>query len=286
MRWTPTTGFFQVLVDMKNAANVVPGVFAATGHDYRADLLPFFNAVLGLDATPDQLASIGAWLEARESVQSQWMKAHGAVEKSLAATVLQRLMQEERDAGRDPDERLIQVFRTVAREEFGVTVAASRAPAPPSTRREPTGDRARSLVELAAVGAVALVQRRVPSPRRAAGPARDQHRRRGRARRPGPGRRARRGRARARARRAPAGPAGRSDRGGVPIVAGVGAAVAVPADPGDARRREDHRHRPGRSRVRDARPDPARDRPGRGAHLPRASCSGSRSARGPRSARS
>ena len=60
MRWTPTTGFFQVLVDMKNAANVVPGVFAATGHDYRADLLPFFNAVLGLEATPDQLASIGA----------------------------------------------------------------------------------------------------------------------------------------------------------------------------------------------------------------------------------
>ena len=91
MRWTPTTGFFQVLVDMKNAANVVPGVFAATGHDYRADLLPFFNALLGLEATPDQLASIGAWLEARETVQSQWMKAHGAVEKSLAATVLQRL---------------------------------------------------------------------------------------------------------------------------------------------------------------------------------------------------
>ena len=57
MRWTPTTGFFQVLVDMKNAANVVPGVFAATGHDYRADLLPFFNAVLGLEATPDQLAA-------------------------------------------------------------------------------------------------------------------------------------------------------------------------------------------------------------------------------------
>ena len=56
--------FFQVLVDMKNAANVVPGVFAAKGHDYRADLLPFFHAMLGFDATPDQLASIAAWLEA------------------------------------------------------------------------------------------------------------------------------------------------------------------------------------------------------------------------------
>ena len=48
MRWMPTTSFFQVLVDMKNAANVVPGVFAARGHDYRADLLPFFHRVLGL----------------------------------------------------------------------------------------------------------------------------------------------------------------------------------------------------------------------------------------------
>ena len=51
----PTTTFFQVLVDMKNSANVVPGVFAATGHDYRADLLPFFHAVLGFEATPEQL---------------------------------------------------------------------------------------------------------------------------------------------------------------------------------------------------------------------------------------
>ena len=44
MRWFPNTTFFQVLVDMKNSANVVPGQFAATGHDYRADLRPFFQA--------------------------------------------------------------------------------------------------------------------------------------------------------------------------------------------------------------------------------------------------
>jgi uncharacterized membrane protein len=132
MRWTPTTGFFQVLVDMKNAANVVPGVFAATGHDYRADLLPFFNAVLGLDATPDQLASIAAWLEARESVQSQWMKAHGTISKGLAATLLQQWLQEERDAGRDPDEWLLERFRRVAREEFGETSAVA-APTTPTS---------------------------------------------------------------------------------------------------------------------------------------------------------
>ena len=125
-------GFFQVLVDMKNAATVVPGVFAATGHDYRADLLPFFNAVLGLKTTPDQLASIGAWLEARESVQSQWMKAHGTISKGLAATLLQQWLQEERDAGRDPDEWLLERFRRVAREEFGETSAVAAPSTPPS----------------------------------------------------------------------------------------------------------------------------------------------------------
>jgi uncharacterized membrane protein len=131
MRWTPATGFFQVLVDMKNAANVVPGVFAASGHDYRADLLPFFAALLGLPATEEQLERIGAWLEAREKLQSQWMQAHGALDKSLAATVLQRLMQEERDAGRSADARLIELIRTVVREEFGETPGiAAPTPAP------------------------------------------------------------------------------------------------------------------------------------------------------------
>ena len=131
MRWTPVTGFFQVLMDMKNAANVVPGVFAATGHDYRADLLPFFHAVLGLEATPEQLKSIGAWLEARESMQSRWMKEHGVADKSLAATVLEQWLQEEREAGRDPDERLIRLFRSVAQSEFGAT-GLTAVPATPA----------------------------------------------------------------------------------------------------------------------------------------------------------
>jgi uncharacterized membrane protein len=118
MRWAPITGFFQVLVDMKNAANVVPGVFAAKGHDYRADLLPFFHATLGFDASSDQVAKIKEWLEARELFRSKWMKKHGTADKSLAVEVLSRLMQEERDAGRDPDERLLALVRSVAVEEF------------------------------------------------------------------------------------------------------------------------------------------------------------------------
>jgi hypothetical protein len=130
MRWVPTTTFLQVLVDMKNAANVVPGVFAAKGHDYRADLLPFFHALLGFEATPEQLDRIARWLEEREVMRSNWMKAHGTAGKSLAASVLERLMDEERAKGNDPNARLIQLVRAVAAEEFDASggVASSAAP--------------------------------------------------------------------------------------------------------------------------------------------------------------
>jgi uncharacterized membrane protein len=118
MRWAPVTSFFQVLIDMKNAANVVPGVYAAKGHDYRADLLPFFHAVLGLKATPEQLASIAQRLADRELFRSEWVKKHGTADKSLAAAVLARLIREEREAGRDTDERLLALVRAVALDEF------------------------------------------------------------------------------------------------------------------------------------------------------------------------
>jgi uncharacterized membrane protein len=118
MRWMPTTTFFQVLVDMKNAATVVPGVFAAKGHDYRADLLPFFHAVLGLKATPEQLRSVAKRLEDRELFRSEWMKSHDRAGKSLAASVLDRLIREERAAGRPTDDRILALIRAVATEEF------------------------------------------------------------------------------------------------------------------------------------------------------------------------
>jgi uncharacterized membrane protein len=125
MRWAPITSFFEVLVDMKNAANVVPGVFAAKGHDYRADLLPFFHSVLGLDATPSQLASVAKRLADRELFRSQWMKQHGTADTSLAAAVLARLMREEREAGRDADERLVELVRAVALEEFDASAGVT-----------------------------------------------------------------------------------------------------------------------------------------------------------------
>jgi uncharacterized membrane protein len=119
MRWMPTTTFFQVLVDMKNAANVVPGVFDAKGHDYRADLLPFFHAVLGLEASAEQLAAIEKHLVERELSRSNWTKGHGTADTSLSATVLDRLIREERAAG--GDSRLLERVRTVVSEEFGAS---------------------------------------------------------------------------------------------------------------------------------------------------------------------
>ena len=125
MRWMPSTTFFQVLVDMKNAANVVPGVFAARGHDYRADLLPFFHKVLRFDATDDQLTRMATWLEQRELIRSTWMSTHKTADKSLAATVLERLIQEQRAAGNDTNSRLMELVRTVAFEEFDAVSGAT-----------------------------------------------------------------------------------------------------------------------------------------------------------------
>ena len=99
MRWMPSVAFFQVLVDMKNSATVVPGQFAAKGHDYRADLLPFFHAKLGFETSDAQLERIEGYLEFEELRRSRWIAAHGTTGKGLAAAVLERLLEEQRGAG-------------------------------------------------------------------------------------------------------------------------------------------------------------------------------------------
>ena len=78
MRWVPTTTFFQGLVDMKNSATVVPGQFDAKGHDYRLDLVPFFNAVLGFDESPERVERIIARLETQELNRTRWIASHTA----------------------------------------------------------------------------------------------------------------------------------------------------------------------------------------------------------------
>ena len=124
MRWMPSTTFFQVLVDMKNSANVVPGQFAAKGHDYRSDLLPFFDAVLGFDATGTQLDAIAEWLELEELQRSQWITEHGATGKSLAATVIERALSDLHEQGMDRDDHLARIVRDIA-DEFGAGGGAS-----------------------------------------------------------------------------------------------------------------------------------------------------------------
>ena len=66
-RYGPIVTFLQTLVDMKNSMTVVPGVFEAKGHDYRADLACFVRAVYRLDASEEQMERIEDALRAFES---------------------------------------------------------------------------------------------------------------------------------------------------------------------------------------------------------------------------
>ncbi|HEY3725218.1 MAG TPA: alpha/beta-hydrolase family protein [Acidimicrobiia bacterium] len=118
MRWMPSTAFFQVLVDMKNSATVVPGQFAAKGHDYRSDLLPFFDAALGFDVTQAQLDAIAEWLALEELQRSEWISGHGATGKSLAATVIERALADLHEQGLQRDDHLARIVCAIA-EEFG-----------------------------------------------------------------------------------------------------------------------------------------------------------------------
>jgi uncharacterized membrane protein len=116
MRWVPTTTFFQGLIDMKNSATVVPGHFGATGHDYRHDLVPFFNAALRFDVSPERVARIITRLETQELNRTRWIESHKAAGVSLAAAVAIRWMAEERKAGRDPDAALEASVRALVAE--------------------------------------------------------------------------------------------------------------------------------------------------------------------------
>jgi uncharacterized membrane protein len=74
-QWRSPTTFIQTLVDMKNAANVIPGQFEAKGHDYRADLARFIREVYQLPATDTQLAAVEQALRAAELERKQLLDA-------------------------------------------------------------------------------------------------------------------------------------------------------------------------------------------------------------------
>jgi len=105
-RWAPITAFVQALIDNKNAARVVPGVFNADGHDYRGDLVPFFNALLGFGVSSDRRAAIVAALETEEARRTRWITERGDVGESMAAAILDVVRKEEPDAFADAVRRV------------------------------------------------------------------------------------------------------------------------------------------------------------------------------------
>lgn len=66
LRWRPVGTFLNVGVDLKNSTDVVPGVFVARGHDYRADLARFTSLAYDLPVAEDTLLRIERALRARE----------------------------------------------------------------------------------------------------------------------------------------------------------------------------------------------------------------------------
>jgi uncharacterized membrane protein len=62
---TPGT-FLLTLIDMKNAMNVVPGQFEASGHDYRADLAAFIQEAYDFAVTDKQMERIEGMLRQNE----------------------------------------------------------------------------------------------------------------------------------------------------------------------------------------------------------------------------
>jgi uncharacterized membrane protein len=65
--YTSPGTFLLTLIDMKNAMNVIPGKFEASGHDYRADLAGFVREVYGFSKVSDaQLAKVEQQLRQNE----------------------------------------------------------------------------------------------------------------------------------------------------------------------------------------------------------------------------
>jgi uncharacterized membrane protein len=81
-QWRSPTTFVQTLIDMKNAANVIPGEFEAKGHDYRADLARFVREVYALPASDEQLAAVEQALRAAELERKRVLDAAKAAAKA------------------------------------------------------------------------------------------------------------------------------------------------------------------------------------------------------------
>jgi uncharacterized membrane protein len=79
-RFGVPVSFFQTLIDMKNAMNVVPGQFDANGHDYRGDLARFVREAYALDCTDEQLERIEGALRRYELLRQGLMEFRSGTE--------------------------------------------------------------------------------------------------------------------------------------------------------------------------------------------------------------
>lgn len=104
-KWSSPTTFWQTAVDMKNAANVVPGDFEATGHDYRKDLAVFIREVYALDVTDDQLADIETALREFELKRASLVEEANAEAKADKAAAEPKAAAKPKAATRKPRAR-------------------------------------------------------------------------------------------------------------------------------------------------------------------------------------
>ncbi len=84
MDWWPFLTMFVTLADVLNAMNVVPGVFGAKGHDYRADLADFIQVSYDLEASPTQRAAMDYALRARELMWAERQVMSEQMDKARA----------------------------------------------------------------------------------------------------------------------------------------------------------------------------------------------------------
>lgn len=75
--WVPLVTAFQTVVDTMNATHPTPGVFRATGHDYRLDLPKVTVSAYGLDEPSDN-----QWTRMLEHLQAEEKRRHEAMSLS------------------------------------------------------------------------------------------------------------------------------------------------------------------------------------------------------------
>lgn len=71
MQWNSPRTFIHMLVDMKNALKPIPGQFVSVGHDYRADIADFVEAIFKFNITKTQRVSVDKALREADKLRGK-----------------------------------------------------------------------------------------------------------------------------------------------------------------------------------------------------------------------